>query len=214
MVKSKKIIKNRGKEVTHTKNGLWNQTIVQLKDGGKRCTMSELVQEDSKIIENVCGKTNNIGRRLMEKLKIQKQLILEIAKEALNEKLANVNESLLEEENHIREEGSIRSISTPRSPSIPGLSEPSSQSSLMTLPSRPRSSPESYDNPFEAMEIFGFEPQQQFERAMTPPPPPPIVDELDAMDALDDADANIGMGIEDPILAAADLDEILNNIFQ
>ena len=41
-----------------------------------------------------------------------------------------------------------------------------------------------------------------------------IIDENDAMDALDAADANIGQGIEDRFLAEDDLNEILENMQQ
>ena len=77
----------------------------------------------------------------------------------------------------------------------------------------------SYNNPMEAAEMFGFEPQEAFII-----PPGPIfqpqeeinrqIDENDAMDALDNADANIGVGIEDRMLAELEFDEILANFYQ
>ena len=153
---------HRGKEITRTVHGLWTLSFKhQIKEGAEKCTMDQLIQKDEVIVENILS--NIRQSRRIELMRQQRQIILEIARETLNDKIGNINQSLQLEEAQIRDDASIRSTSTAQSARIPALdsSEPSSQSSLGSLPSRPRSlSSESEGNPFEAMELFCYEPQQ------------------------------------------------------
>ena len=227
---SKKIIKVKGKEVSRPDNGLWQQgPIESIRNAANQLNIGETLASNQKIVENVTSKMPRT--RQTEKLKKKVKLITDIVTDVRNRKLANLPEAIQDHENQIRREGSIQSNSTPpespqtppTTPNIPGLESDASQqsgsnssrqpSSLPSLPSAPSvASSHSSGNPWEAAEIFGFEPQEPF-RAMTPPPqPPPVIDELDAFEALDNADANIGMGIEDPILAEVAFEEIIQNI--
>ena len=224
-----KIIKKRGAEKTRTVNGLWeNSTKMEIRKAAMKCTFNQLIGPDAVIIQNIAG--NMKPSRRQEKINQQEEWFLEIANEVRNSKIANLEQSLLEDEEIQLEaspqapvndiisiassDDSIQEIpdSPARSPRIPGFepSEPSSQSTLASLPSRPQSSSsESYNNPYEAAEIFGFEPQQPIQPAQQQME---IIDELDAMEALDNADANIGQGIEARFLAEDDLNEILENM--
>ena len=94
---------------------------------------------------------------------------------------------------------------------IPGLDRESiSSSSLASLPSRPMSTPSS-GNPEEAREIFcepgpmAMEPQAN----QIPHARQVIIDETDALEALNYSDNNIGVGIEDRVLAEVFIDGLL-----
>ena len=235
----RRIIQRRGAETTQTVNGLWETaTKNDIEKATMRCTFGQLCGSNEAIIKNVTSNMN--ASRRLEKIKKQTSWILEIANKVRNIKIANLEASLNEEEGvelqpsppvEANEEiisigSSPDAVSSPinsaGSPPIPGFepSEPSSQSTLASLPSRQMSSPgSSYNNPMEAAELFGFEPQEAFII-----PPGPIlqpqeqihrqIDENDAMDALDNADANIGVGIEDRMLAELDFDEILAHFYE
>ena len=233
----KKIIQKRPKEISAPTNGLWQEAVKEsITNAANQLNIGETLASDETIVKNVIDKMPRT--RQTEKLKKETKLITDIVTNVRNQKLANLPQAFQEHENQIRREGSIHSNSTPpespqtplespqtppTTPIIPGLESDGSQqsgstssgqpSSLPSLPSAPSvASSHSSGNPWEAMEIFGFEPQEPF-RPMTPPPEPPrVIDELDALEALDDADANIGQGIEDPILAEAAFDEIIQNI--
>lgn len=233
-----KIIKKRGAEKTRTVNGLWeNSTKMEIRHAAMRCTFNQLIGQDTVIIQNIAGHMK--PSRRLDTIKEQTEWFLEIANDVRNTKIANLEQSLLEDEEiqiepspqaqaddviSIASSGdSIEEVlpspesihdSPAQSPGIPGFepSEPSSQSTLPSLPSRARSSSsESFNNPHEAAEIFGFEPQQPIQAAENQME---VIDELDAMEALDAADANIGQGIENRFLAEDDLNEILENMQQ
>ena len=236
---ARKIIKVKGKEVSRPNNGLWREAAKEsVRNAARKCTLGELATSDKNIVENVTSKMR--PTRQTNLLKQEIKFITDIAREVLNEKLSNLSQALNDDENVIRRQGSIQSNSTPpesprtplenpptplESPQIPGLesegsqqsgTNSSGQSSLPSLPSAPSvASSQSSGNPWEAAEIFGFEPQEPF-RALTPPPPPPqplqVIDELDAFAALDAGVANIGQGIEDPILEDAAFEEMIDNI--
>lgn len=235
----RRIIQERGAETTQTVNGLWeNSTKNDIEKATMLCSFGQLCGSNEAIIKNVTS--NMKPSRRMEKIKKQTTWILEIANKVRNIKIANLEASLNEEEGielqpsppvEANEEiisigSSPDAVSSPinsaGSPPIPGFepSEPSSQSTLASLPSRQMSSPgSSYNNPMEAAEMFGFEPQEAF---IIPPEPMfqpqeqinRQIDENDAMDALDNADANIGVGIEDRMLAELDFDEILAHFYE
>ena len=246
----RRIIKQRGAEKTETENGLWeHSTKLAIEKSAMLCSIGELCGSDQSIIDNITSQMNPSRRLEKIKQQttwilevannvrntkignIEASLNEEEGMEILPSPPAEVNQDIISiGSSDVPSPDAISSpdsadqeINSPaRSPPIPGLepSEPSSQSTLGSLPSRPRSSPDSYNNPYEAAEMFGFEPQEPF---IVPPEPvfqpqeenvnQPI-DENDAMDALNDADANIGVGIEDRMLAEIDFDQILANFYQ
>lgn len=161
------------KEISRTIDGLWMaSTENQLRMAAKKCTLNELLQNDDTIVSNLIDKLRPTRR--IELIRRQTRRILQIAKDELNEKLGQIDESLLEEEQAILENinsdssadssAASNETNSDQSERIPGLeSSGSSTSDLPSLPSQPIStSSDSNGNPIEAAELFCFEPQENF----------------------------------------------------
>ena len=167
------------KEISRTTDGLWMaSTENQLRIAAKKCPMSELLQDKNTIVTNILNKLRPTRR--IELIRRQTRLILQIGQDELNDKIGQIDASIIQEEESILENadsensnqshGSLvsneaRNYESDQSQRIPGLnsSGSSTPSTLPSLPSQPISiSSESSGNPEEAAEILCFEPQENF----------------------------------------------------